>query len=103
MRTTLDIDDDVLAAVKERARAEKRTAGEVLSDLARKALSGATAGQGGAGEAGFVLKGDWYVLPSRGGPLVTNELVKSIQDQIDREDLEHAIALGRKRASGIDG
>lgn len=40
MRTTLSLDDDVLLAVKERARHEKRTAGEVLSDLARQALTG---------------------------------------------------------------
>lgn len=40
MRTTLSLDDDVLLAVKERARREKRSAGEVLSDLARQALTG---------------------------------------------------------------
>ena len=40
MRTTLRLDDDVLLAVKERARREKRTAGEVLSELARQALTG---------------------------------------------------------------
>jgi hypothetical protein len=40
MRTTLDIAEDVLMAVKERARREKRSAGEVLSDLARDALTG---------------------------------------------------------------
>ncbi len=39
MRTTLTVDDDVLLAVKERARRERRTAGEVLSDLARQALT----------------------------------------------------------------
>jgi len=39
MRTTLSLDDDVLLAVKERARREKRTVGEVLSDLARQALT----------------------------------------------------------------
>ncbi|MBY0441959.1 MAG: antitoxin [Mycobacteriaceae bacterium] len=39
MRTTLSVDDDVLLAVKERARRENRTAGEVLSDLARQALT----------------------------------------------------------------
>ena len=33
------MDDDVLLAVKERARRENRTAGEVLSDLARQALT----------------------------------------------------------------
>lgn len=39
MRTTLSIDEDVLVAVKERARRENRTAGEVLSELARQALT----------------------------------------------------------------
>lgn len=39
MRTTLSLDDDVLYAVQERARRERRTAGQVLSDLARQALT----------------------------------------------------------------
>jgi len=39
MKTTLDIDDDVLAAANELAAAQKNTAGKVISDLARKALS----------------------------------------------------------------
>lgn len=39
MRTTLRLDDDVLLAVRERARREKRAAGQVLSDLARQALT----------------------------------------------------------------
>jgi hypothetical protein len=38
MRTTLDVDDDVLQAVKELAANRGTTAGRVLSDLARKAL-----------------------------------------------------------------
>jgi hypothetical protein len=38
MRTTLDIDDDVLNAVKELASARRATAGQILSELARKAL-----------------------------------------------------------------
>ena len=39
MRTTLSLDDDILLAVKERARRENRAVGEVLSDLARQALT----------------------------------------------------------------
>ena len=38
MRTTLNIDDDVLRAVKELAKLEATTAGQVLSDLARQSL-----------------------------------------------------------------
>jgi hypothetical protein len=39
MRTTLDIDDDILQAAKEIAATEGRTAGKVLSELARKGLT----------------------------------------------------------------
>ena len=38
MRTTLDIDEDVLRAAKELAAERKSTTGKVLSELARKAL-----------------------------------------------------------------
>jgi hypothetical protein len=44
MRTTLDIADDVLAAAKELARRQGRTAGEVISTLAREALTGERSG-----------------------------------------------------------
>jgi len=39
MRTTLDIEDDVLFAAKDLARREKKTAGQVISALARKGLA----------------------------------------------------------------
>jgi hypothetical protein len=39
MRTTLDLDDDILQAAKELAIARGTTAGKVLSELARKALA----------------------------------------------------------------
>jgi hypothetical protein len=35
MRTTLDIDDDVLRAAKDLARREKKTAGKVISSAER--------------------------------------------------------------------
>jgi hypothetical protein len=38
MRTTLDIDDDVLLAAKELAKREKKTVGKLVSELARKGL-----------------------------------------------------------------
>jgi len=38
MRTTLSIDDEVLYAVKSIAQREGRSLGEVLSELARRAL-----------------------------------------------------------------
>jgi hypothetical protein len=38
VRTTLDIDEDILQAAKELAASRSTTAGRVLSDLARSAL-----------------------------------------------------------------
>jgi len=38
VRTTLSIDDDILAAAKELAAQQQKTVGEVISLLARKAL-----------------------------------------------------------------
>lgn len=38
MRTTLDIDDGVLAAARAIAEAEQRSLGSVISDLARRSL-----------------------------------------------------------------
>ncbi|MBI2382733.1 MAG: hypothetical protein HYV18_01485 [Gammaproteobacteria bacterium] len=43
MRTTLDIDRDVLAAAKELAQRQHKTAGQVISELARRALTTPTA------------------------------------------------------------
>ena len=39
MRTTLDIDEDVLHAAKELAALRKTTTGRILSELARRALA----------------------------------------------------------------
>jgi len=77
VRTTLDIADDVLSAAKERARREGRTAGEVLSDLARRGLNVPDRPLG-VGEP----KGVYGLrpLPARGG-LVTNELIDRLRDE----------------------
>lgn len=45
MRTTLDLDDDVLQAAKELASLSGRTAGQVVSELLRKALTAPPAGR----------------------------------------------------------
>ena len=85
MRTTLDIDDDVLQAAKELGQRERKTAGKVLSDLARKALTAPSDFSGPVGPAGAVLKNGWYVLPSRGG-ILTSEMVQRLLEEADLED-----------------
>lgn len=81
MRTTLDIDDDLLAAAKEIARRESSTAGQVISRLLRHSLTGAGSEVGTArsrsrraGVAGFVP------FPARPGVLVTNEQVDRLRE-----------------------
>ncbi len=76
MRTTLDIADDVLQAAKDLARRQKKTAGEVISDLARKAL-GTTPADPTSDER-KALHG-FRPFPKRGG-IVTNELIDRLRD-----------------------
>jgi hypothetical protein len=76
MRTTLKIDDDVLLAVKERARREGRTAGEVLSRLARQSLTRSTQPTTGS-ERGFH---GFHPLPHR-GPAVSNSVIDQLREE----------------------
>jgi len=57
MRTTLDIDDDVLEAAKELGRRQRKTMGQVLSALARRALTASSASSASDGEASFLASG----------------------------------------------
>jgi hypothetical protein len=76
MRTTLDIADDVLQAAKERARRENRTAGEVISELARSALTApALVQRTSEPRAHYGLR----PFPKRGG-IVTNELIDRLRE-----------------------
>lgn len=77
MRTTLDLDDDVLLAVKERARREHRSAGKVLSDLARKALTG----QDREDSAGEPESFHGFRPFPRRGPVVTNALINQLREE----------------------
>jgi hypothetical protein len=74
MRTTLDLDEDVLQAAKELAAVRRQTAGKVLSDLARKALTP-------TGPVAKVRNGV-PLLPRRppGSPILTMKLVNELRD-----------------------
>jgi hypothetical protein len=74
MRTTLDIEDDVLQAAKELAQRNGGTAGQVISDLARRGLNAPPPKRRPG------LRGGVPVLPSR-GEIVTLEHVQKIQDE----------------------
>jgi hypothetical protein len=76
MRTTLDIDDDVLFAVKDLARRQNKSAGEVVSGLARLALTSAPKGAEAREPEAFY---GFRPLPRRGG-VVSNELVNRLRE-----------------------
>lgn len=75
MRTTLAIDDDVLAAAKHLAEREHRTVGEVISSLARQAL--ARPGRGSRTERNGVP----LLSSKKSGSPVTLELVNQLRDE----------------------
>jgi hypothetical protein len=75
MRTTLAIDDDVLAAAKHLAERERKSVGEVISILARQGLN-----RGARGTR--PVRNGVPLLPTRkGGTAVTLELVNQLRDE----------------------
>ena len=82
MRTTLDIDDDVLFAAKELAVAERKTAGKIMSEVFRRGLSApdALATVAKRGRPKLVMKNGIPVQPSR-GEVVTLEKVRRIMEE----------------------
>ena len=75
MRTTLAIDDDVLSAAKEMAAIEKKSVGEVISSLARKALA--------PEEPKVKTRNGVPLLKIRkGAPRVTSELVHRLREEL---------------------
>jgi len=73
MRTTLTIDDDVLAAAKELANREGKSVGEVISELARQSLRSAKAAKN--------KRNGMRLLPVRpDASRVTPDLVNHLRD-----------------------
>ena len=79
MRTTLNIDAELLVAAKKLAERENKTAGQVISELLRQALSA----RGGA-QTREALNRDLYgfhPVPSRGG-VVTNQHINTLREEL---------------------
>ena len=75
MRTTLDIEEDVLSAAKDLARRERKTAGQVISELARKGLTGTTA------TTAIQPKAVYGFRPfPREGRIVSNDLINKLRE-----------------------
>jgi hypothetical protein len=72
VRTTLDIADDVVAAAKELAAAERRSLGSVISELARRGLTPARV----ESEDGLPV-----IRVPAGTPAITPEMVRHALDE----------------------
>ena len=75
MRTTLDIDNDVLQTVKALAQLQHSSAGQVISQLARDGLAKAAIAPGSAS----VPRNGVPVFAARPGELITNEHIQSLE------------------------
>jgi hypothetical protein len=73
MRTTLNIDDDVLQAAKDMARRQGVTVGQIIPALARRSLIGAI------GDQPTLIRNGVPVLPPR-GEIITLEWLQGIMD-----------------------
>ena len=74
MRTTLAIDDDILLAAKSLARQQRKTVGEVVSELARKSLRQRS--------EGGVRSGVPLLPISNPEAIVTPDLVNALLDEL---------------------
>lgn len=74
MRTTLTIDDDILAAAKALADRERRNVGAVLSDLARRSLTRDAAEKSRSGVPRLPI--------SNPNAVVTLEIVNRLRDEL---------------------
>ncbi|MEO6655863.1 MAG: hypothetical protein ABIO36_07235 [Pyrinomonadaceae bacterium] len=76
MRTTLDIDEDVLQGAKETAEMKGTTAGRVISDWARRGFFN----MNGHSDQKKRIRNGVPLLPSR-GKIVTMKLIQEIMDE----------------------
>jgi hypothetical protein len=76
MRTTLDIEDDVLQAAKELSRRDGGTAGQIISTLARRGLASSPV----KSKTTSSSRRGVPLLPSR-DEVVTLERVQNLMDQ----------------------
>ena len=74
MRTTLDLDDAVLSAAKALAAHRGTTAGQVISELVRKALA--------ADKPRARVRNGVPLLPSEPGRIVTPQMVEDALDAV---------------------
>jgi hypothetical protein len=74
MRTTVDLDEDILRTAKELAREKEQSLGRVLSDLARRGLQPPVPKY-------KTRNGIPLLMPEPGDPPITSELVRELLER----------------------
>ena len=85
MRTTLDIDSDVLDAARALARSAHTTSGRVISDVMRRAIAVGLAHTDTPTPMHRVNEPEsvyGFVPLTSGGKIVTNDLVRALRDEL---------------------
>lgn len=85
MRTTLDLDPDILDAAKALARTAHTTAGRIISDTMRRAIQlGLTRADSAlpVPMASELVAVCGFVPLTTGGNIVTNDLVRALRDEL---------------------
>lgn len=77
MRTTIDLESDVLAAAKELARQQHTSVSKIISQLARRGLIGTPAPQSVSRQA--PIGPGFEPFPAR-GVIVSNKLIDRLRD-----------------------
>ena len=77
MRTTLDIDDDVLIAAKELAATQKKTAGRILSELARSGLCRHR-------DVARAVRNGFELLPGPSNIVTAEQVEKLLEESLER-------------------
>lgn len=73
MRTTIDLEDDILIAIKAIANQKQKSMGAIVSDLLREALSGPNS---------LEIRNGIPLLPKKkNGKVVTLDLVNQLRDE----------------------
>lgn len=85
MRTTLNVDDDILEVAKDMAFVRQISIGEAVSMLARHGLT--TPGE--TGMRRNPVSGLWVLDVPDDAPVITNEMVERAQELEDREYAKH--------------
>lgn len=98
MKTTLDLPDDLLIEAKSLAARRRTTLKAIVEHALRREIQPTTSAEDASPDERFERNElGFLVLKRRPGEVVTLETIRQIQDDIDQEEFDRALGLGRPR------